>query len=407
MRILIISDSYPPYFEGGYEIMCKLVNDKLMQRGHIIRVLTSDFELNEKTVENEVHRIFDYDFGRRTSFLKNLKLEIGNNRILKNQIRDFQPDIISIWHPIFLSKTLLVTLDSLKIPKVYNLEDNWLSWWYFGKGQGWFNYFEFHQNSSKNAIKLVLRNTLGVLIPTKWRLIDLTNAWFVSNSLKIQYLEAGLPVEQNPVIYNGLELPRYPLTPLRKKSCDRINLLWVGRITEYKGTHNAIEALAILINEFGMKDIRLSIVGKPDNQKYSAHLEYLVKKNGLQGRIIFEGKFSHNKTIKKYLESDIFLFTSIYKEPFGLTWLEAFACGVPVVGTITGASKEIFADGENALIYKAGDSESLALGVKRLIEDETLYKKIQNNAIEIVKEKFNIEAMTDKIELLYAKAIRG
>ena len=108
--------------------MGKLVNDKLMQRGHIIRVLTSDFELNEKTVENEVHRIFDYDFGRRTSFLKNLKLEIGNNRILKNQIRDFQPDIISIWHPIFLSKTLLVTLDSLKIPKVYNLEDNWLSW---------------------------------------------------------------------------------------------------------------------------------------------------------------------------------------------------------------------------------------------------------------------------------------
>jgi len=386
--------------------MCKLVSDKLIQRGHIIRVLTSDFELDEKKIEKEVHRTFDYDFGKRTSFLKNLKFEIKNNRILRNQIRDFQPDIISIWHPTFLSKTLLVKLDSLKIPKVYNLGDDWLSSWYFGKGQGWFSYFEFHQKRKKNAIKLVLRNMLNVLIPTKWKPIDLTNAWFVSNSLKTQHLEAGLPVEESPVIYNGLELQKYSLTPLKKKSRDGVNLLWVGRITEYKGTHNAIEALAILINEFGMKDIRLSIVGKPDNQEYLTHLKYLVEKNGLQGRIIFEGKLSHNKTIEKYLESDIFLFTSVYKEPFGLTWLEAFACGVPVVGTITGASKEIFADGENALIYKAGDSESLALQVKRLIEDGTLYKKIQNNAIEIVKEKFNIEAMTDKIELLYAKAIR-
>lgn len=406
MRILVISCLYPPYYRGGYEIMCKLVNEKLIQRGHTIRVLTSDFKSNKKKIEGEVYRIFGYNFGGKTSFWKNLILEVRNNRILKRQIRKFKPDIISIWHFVFLSRALLARLDSFEIPVVYNLEDHWLiSWYYASKHEDWFSYFDFGNNRLKNILKFSIKNFLSFLVPTKWKSLNLTNIWFVSNSLKKQYLEAGLPVSSGEVIYNGLELEKFPLVP-KERDKNILRLLWVGRIAEYKGTHTAIEAMSILVNKLGIRNVRLSIVGEADNDKYLSFLKHLIKKNNLSDRITFESKLPRDKIVKKYLESDIFLFTSIYKEPFGLTWLEAFACGIPVVGTVTGASKEIFIDGENALVYKAGEDESLALGVKRLIEDEHLYKKIQINAIEIVKQKFNIKDMVDKVEKLYQDALQ-
>ena len=406
MRILVISSLYPPYFKGGYEIMCKLVNDKLMQRGHTIRVLTSDFKLNKKKIEKEVYRIFDYNFGKRTSFLKNLKLEIKNNWILKKQIRNFKPDIISIWHPIFLFRTILTHLHSLGIPIIYNLGDHWLIPWYYSKGdEGWFGYFEFGRSRIKNLIKLALKKIMSFLVPTEWKPLDLKNIWFVSKSLKKQYLEAGLPVSSGQVIYNGLELEKFPLIP-QKRDENILRLLWLGRIVDYKGTHKAIEAMAILINKLGIRNVKLVIAGESDNDKYFSFLKSLVEKHNVGNNVFFIGELSRDEVIEKYLESDIFLFTSIYKEPFGLTWLEACACGVPVVAAKRGAIEEIFIDGENGITYEPENSDALALGIKKLIDDRFLYRKIQKNAIKIVKEKFNIEEMVDKIENLYQEAYR-
>ena len=375
MRILVISDRYPPLFEGGYEIICREVNQILERRGHKIRVLTTTFGIDNRRSDGEIHRIFDYDYTGKEGLLGRAIKEMRNKRLFLRHLRNFQPDLISIWHPTYLSKGLLIALNSLSIPVVLNLEDHWLIRWFYKK---------------------------------KWKPLEANGVWFVSDCLKAQHQEIGFPVSLYPVIYNGLDLARYPLKP-KKREKEYIRLLWAGRIADYKGTHTALEALEILTRKMGITNIRLSIVGEASqfDKEYLENLKTSVQKKNISDYVSFEGQVPYENMVERYLKSDIFLFTSIYKEPFGICWLEAFACGVPVVGTTTGASREFFIDGENAITYEANDPASLAAGIRRLLGDEDLYYKIQKNAINLVKKGLSLEAMVDKIESLYQAALRS
>lgn len=373
MRILAISDRYPPFFEGGYEIICREVNQALERRGHEIRVLTTTFGLDKRKTEGEVYRIFDYRHEER-NFLRHAKREIENKSLFFNQIKSFRPDLISIWHPTYLSKNLLAAVNSLSVPVVLNLEDHWLLWWYYKR---------------------------------KWKPLKISGVWFVSGCLKAMHQEAGFPVSECPVIYNGLALDKYPLKP-KNRDKKSLRLLWAGRIADYKGTHIALEAIRILVRERGITNIKLELAGEADEfcRGYLEELKAYTRKESISHYVSFEGQVRHEDMLQRYLRNDLFLFTSVYKEPFGLCWLEAFACGVPVVGTVTGASKEFFINEENAIVCKVSDPASLASGIKRLSEDDGLYCKIQKNAVDLVKKRFSLETMADKIERLYQAALK-
>lgn len=410
MRILVISDRYPPFFEGGYEILCREVNNVLETRGHKVRVLTTVYGTGQRRKEKEVYRIFDYDYGKKRGFLRYAKKEVENKRLFFWHIRNFCPDIISIWHPTFLSKTLLTAMNSVSIPIVLNFQDHWPIWWYYKeKDEDWFSFFKKGSPDKrlKNLVKIIAGALFSCLISTSRQSLKVSAAWFPSNCLKAQYQEAGFPVSEYPVIYNGLALDRYPLKPKEKnKGC--LRLLWIGRIADYKGLHIALAAVKILAQKMDVTNIKLSIIGDASqfDKDYLEGLKNYVKKEGISDYVSFEGRVPYEDVPQWYLESDLFLFTSIYKEPFGLCWLYAFACGVPVVGTTTGGSREFFINGENAVTYEAEDPASLALGIRRLLEDDGLYHKIQKNAIDLVRKELSLETMVDKLECLYQTALR-
>ena len=69
-----------------------------------------------------------------------------------------------------------------------------------------------------------------------------------------------------------------------------------------------------------------------------------------------------------YADHDVFVFPSIWEEPFSIGLLEAMACGQAVVGTTTGGSAEILVDGVNSLVFPPGDPRRLARQVKRLFD---------------------------------------
>ncbi len=75
-------------------------------------------------------------------------------------------------------------------------------------------------------------------------------------------------------------------------------------------------------------------------------------------------------------------------EPFGLTIIEASACGVPVVATRNGGPSEFVTDGENGLLIDPRDRKDIARKVKSLIKHRKLYNKISKNAIKHVRKNF-------------------
>ena len=61
MKILIVSDLYPPFYDGGYEINCRDTVEALMKRGHDVTVLTSSWGLKRKSIQGNVSRLLDFD----------------------------------------------------------------------------------------------------------------------------------------------------------------------------------------------------------------------------------------------------------------------------------------------------------------------------------------------------------
>ena len=69
-RVLVVSNYYPPYFYGGYEIGCKAVNDALSKRGYDIQVLTSSYGVSHPTSDGVVHRYLETDSDIRGGYLE-------------------------------------------------------------------------------------------------------------------------------------------------------------------------------------------------------------------------------------------------------------------------------------------------------------------------------------------------
>jgi glycosyltransferase involved in cell wall biosynthesis len=99
-----------------------------------------------------------------------------------------------------------------------------------------------------------------------------------------------------------------------------------------------------------------------------------------------------------YRDHDALLFTSEWEEPFALTPLEAMACGLPVIATVTGGSAELFRHRENALTYRAGDAEELAERIVTFAEDPGLREQCARAGFDEVRRGHGTERIVDQIE---------
>ena len=176
-----------------------------------------------------------------------------------------------------------------------------------------------------------------------------------------------------------------------------MSLLYIGRLTPEKGAHTAIEAMGRLVHEHGLKNFKLTIVGDGEAD-YLTHLRQLAETKNVASFVTFQPALPKAALPALYQRSDIFLFTSIWAEPFGRVIVEAMASGVAVVGTKVGGAAEILIDEQNALTFTADDPASLSDQLKRLIESRDLRQRLADSARETAVRKFDIRRMIEEIE---------
>ena len=181
------------------------------------------------------------------------------------------------------------------------------------------------------------------------------------------------------------------------KTSDVVSLLYVGRLTHEKGAHTAIEAVSQLVKKNGIKHLKLTIVGDGEAD-YLDSLHKTVERDSLSSFVTFLPAQPKESLPALYRQSDLFLFTSIWQEPFGRVIVEAMASGMAVVGTAVGGAAEILVHDENALVFEVGDSFSLAQALRRLIESPALREKLGSAGRETARSKFDLQRMTDEIE---------
>ena len=181
-------------------------------------------------------------------------------------------------------------------------------------------------------------------------------------------------------------------------------ILQLGRMVPRKGVDNVIRALKFLDAE--KQKIRLLIVGgetetpDPVNCPEMARLQKIAADDGVSSSVTFVGR-RDRKTLKYYYSAaDVFITTPWY-EPFGITPLEAMACGIPVIGADVGGIKYSVKNGETGFLVPPKDPQALANKIRRLLLNPSLIKQMQLNAIRRVHGQFTWAKVAEMIAGVY------
>jgi phosphatidylinositol alpha-1,6-mannosyltransferase len=191
------------------------------------------------------------------------------------------------------------------------------------------------------------------------------------------------------LIPNGVDLSRFSQRSRRDDLVARYGLagrrilLTVGRLSERKGQDKVIEALPALRQ--AIPDLVYLMVGDGPSRTL---LEAQARSLGLDGCVVFAGSVPHEDLADHYALADAFIMAnrelpSGETEGFGLVFLEANACGVPVIAGRAGGSVDAVSDGVNGLLVDGEDTNAIVAAVSRVFLDEAL-------RVQLVRQGFDV-----------------
>jgi len=152
-------------------------------------------------------------------------------------------------------------------------------------------------------------------------------------------------------------------------------ILYLGRLTKYKGVQDAIKAMTIVSK--CLPDARLYIVGRGE---YEFELKSLVRHLRLEGIVTFRGYVSFREKVEMLQKAHVLVMPS-YREGFPTPIFEARMCGTPSLASNACGVGEYVRNGIDGLVYPATDWEKLAEQLVDVLEDDQVLRTLQENSI--------------------------
>jgi glycosyltransferase involved in cell wall biosynthesis/phosphoheptose isomerase len=186
-------------------------------------------------------------------------------------------------------------------------------------------------------------------------------------------------------------------------------ILHLGRLVPRKGTETVVEAFARLRHKHHI-DARLLIVGgdsddpDPKSTPEIARLQQIARTQGALDGVTFVGRRGRDTLKYYYSAADIFVTTPWY-EPFGITPLEAMACGTPVIGSNVGGIKFTVRDGETGYLVAPKDPDALAEKIAHLYANPKLLSVFSRQAIQRVNDLFTWNRISKSLSALYEQVL--
>lgn len=400
MRILALTNWFPPHHRGGYEINCADVMYRMVSRGHEVEVLCSDDLLHGAVGETSppagslpVHRSLRLywrdEVPWKPPLRERLRIEQVNQARLNELLERFRPDVVSVWHMAAMSLSLLTTLERRDVPVVYAICDSWPT--YALKLDHWSRMF--NGPAARRVIGRLSESLFSVpcVLPD---LGSLGHASFVSSFTRDD-VEAHSPwaFEDNGIIASGIDRSNLQAHATDSRVPARSwgwKLGYFGRFDPRKGTETLLRALALLPEESSL--VMYGRGGDGERERLRAIADDL----GIGSRVSF-GSLGSSELGGAYRALDCVVFPTEWPEPFGLVPLEAMECGIPVVATGAGGSADITIDGVNSILFRPGDAPGLAKAVRRLADDTDLRARLIESGRRTA-ERYDVDHMADAYE---------
>lgn len=232
---------------------------------------------------------------------------------------------------------------------------------------------------------------------------DSTNIIAVTEKEKDVLIEFGVRASNIHVIPLGIDYRIYAkrdLSLFRRSSglTEDLFVILIPRKSKEKGTYSTLKAMVNLSQKY--KKLGLILLDKTSKRDEPILMEYLrtLTLNGV--KVIDLGYVSGQTLIEAYQASDVVVQpTSV--DSFGMVFLEAWACGKPVIAANYGAIPEIINNGSNGFLVKFGDWEEIERAIITFIHDVNLKIKLGEKGRQDVIKKYSIENMIQKTERIY------
>lgn len=233
----------------------------------------------------------------------------------------------------------------------------------------------------------------------------ITNAKFVItcteyNARHLSRIGNGALSDKIHCIFHGLDASKYQRILGNQNNSPRI--LAVGQLKEKKGFTYLIKACRLLLDS-GFK-FKCRIIG---DGPLEHELRNEIHKLSLENNVELLGKLAHDKVIKEYQETTIFVLPSVLaadgdRDGIPNVILEAMAMELPVVSTLHSGIPEAVHNGVNGYLVSPTDAVELASALAKLLDQPDIQRKFGREGRSLVLEKFNIER---NVHLLYEKFI--
>jgi len=374
MKILQVTVFFSPVQGGSAESSFQLSRE-LAKRGHQVTVYTSDYKLRRDYID-AIPEVTVHPF-KTWSSVANLYITPAIVKKAKEEVRHF--DVIHM-HNYRTFQNIVIHHYAKKfgIPYVLQARGSIATFFY------------------KRWLKMIFDMTWGRRI-----LKDASKVFALTPIEAGQYKSMDVSEHKIEIIPNGLALSEFDDLPdrgeFRKKhglDANQKIILYLGRIHKIKGLDILGEAFANLSSS--LNDVELIIAGPDDG--YLTYLKKLVTDLSMAGKVLFTGPLHGREKLSAYVDADIYVLPSFY-EIFGITVLEACACGTPVVVTDRCGIADVI-DGEAGLVVPY-DKEQLQRALLKILSDEELGQRLGEKGKSMVRERFNWEKIAEQMEGVY------
>jgi glycosyltransferase involved in cell wall biosynthesis len=209
----------------------------------------------------------------------------------------------------------------------------------------------------------------------------------------------GISPEAVEVVHCGVDTDVF--FPAADAPCDsRPTVLFVGQIVENKGTHVLAEAVLSLRAKY--PNIRLQLLGA--GREVVDMIEEMRRACCGEKNIEFHGFVPLENLPDFYRRADVFCLPAEY-ESFGQVYIEAMACGCPVIASNSGGGAEIVTDGESGLLVPPNDVKATARAIDCMLSNAELRRRASAAGLRRVREYFAMDKYIARVVAAYEKAI--
>ena len=356
MRILTVSNLYPPIVEGGYEARCAVTVESL-RREHEVLVLTSARGRDRCPADATVLRELPVLPRGMRSILRAPRASATAMQVMRTAMEDFGPDLVMIWNGTGIPQAALRVAELSGIPLAYVVGEQWLGRIY--KSDPFVRCLLPGEHGLHALWGRVARG-LNRLPSLQVDAVTPAQAAICWNSDATRRT-CGVPDTLIPTfeatIYPGVSEPER-WTGLERRPAEQPTIAFVGRVEWEKGPDVAYRALAGLRASHAVH-ARLLLAGACE-PAMRAELDALATELGISEQVELLGKLDKAGVGRLLERSHALVVPSTWEEPFGLVLLEAALARVPVVASRSGGMPEALREPQEALFFPIEDSVACA-----------------------------------------------